>query len=400
MLFRRFAPYLALSFTITSCNTARAGQGVTLSTPRAQMRAYEKLELAIEVGREYQRPFDPCEVELNVLVTTPGGRMLTLPAFYGQDYERQDLRQGSRMVAWYYPQGTASWKARFAPTEAGVYGARAVLKDKLGEVSSAPVEFTCVESARKGFLRAGRADPRFLEFTTGEPFFAIGQNVAFVGEGQYVTPVKAEEVFARLADSGANFVRVWTCCQDWALAIEAQKSAWTRSWTRETPIVPVPDAEGDPNARQCVRIKGDAGASLTASPSHPVGLRPATRYVIAGKFKAEGCQALRLQVGGNNWEIPAQPRPSSDWQTFRQEFVTGPEERWLGRVAFSLVGAGTTFLSRKRPAARSCSGKRMSIAPPAAITIRSTASCWISLSSAPSGTVSTSWSAPSRGTFT
>jgi hypothetical protein len=228
--------------------------------------------------------------------------------------------------------------------ETGVHAARAVLRDKLGEVTSAPVEFTCVESARKGFLRAGRADPRFLEFTTGEPFFALGQNVAFVGEGQYVTPIKAEEIFDKLADNGANFVRIWTCCQDWALAIEAQKSAWTRSWTREAPIVPVPGAAGDPNARKCVQIKGDSGASLTASPSHAVGLRPAMRYVISGKFKSDGCQALRLHVGSNNWEIPAPGQPSADWQMFRREFTTGSEEHWLGRVSFGLVGAGTIWL--------------------------------------------------------
>ena len=84
--------------------------------------------------------------------------------------------------------------------------------------------FTCLASSRKGFLRTSTKDPRFLESTEGEPFFVIGQNVAFVGETQYVTPVKAEQVFSKLAANGANFVRLWTCCQDWALAIEARKA--------------------------------------------------------------------------------------------------------------------------------------------------------------------------------
>jgi hypothetical protein len=60
--------------------------------------------------------------------------------------------------------------------------------------------------------------------------------VAFVGETQYVTSVKAEQVFSKLAANGANFVRLWTCCQDWALAIEARKARGpaldTRSWFR------------------------------------------------------------------------------------------------------------------------------------------------------------------------
>ena len=42
--------------------------------------------------------------------------------------------------------------------------------------------------------------------------------------------------------------------------------------------------------------------------------------------------------------MPAPSGGSPDWQTFRKEFVTGGNERWLGRVAFSLVGPGTVWL--------------------------------------------------------
>ena len=106
----------------------------------------------------------------------------------------------------------------------------------------------------------------------------------------------------------------------------------------------MPGAESDPNAPKCVRLTGDNGASLTASPSHAVGLRPGTHYVFTGKFRAEGCKALRVQMGNNSWEVPALSGGSPDWQTFRQEFVTGGNERWPGRVAFSFVGPGTVWL--------------------------------------------------------
>lgn len=313
-----------------------AQEAVALNALQQQVGRYEKLELAIEVGRRYRHPFDPCEVAVEVLITSPSGRSLVLPAFFGQAYERQDIPQGGKTTAWYYPRGAGSWQARFAPTELGVYSARVSLKDRQSEITSAPVTFTCVASSRKGFLRADTKDPRFLEFTNGEPFFAIGQNLAFIGEGQYVTPVKAEQILGKLAANGANFLRVWTCCQDWALAIEAQKSVWSRSWAKESIVVPMPGREGDANAPKCIRLKRDT----TVSPSHPIGLRPGTRYVLAGRFKAEGCQALRLQAGSNDWQVSA----SADWQTFRQEFVTGDNERWLGRVALGLVGTGTIWL--------------------------------------------------------
>ncbi len=336
MVSRRLIMPAVLLYAMSTLSVAGVVQKIAVSTQQKEVGKYEKLELVIEVGWQYRNRFDPCEVELNVLITSPSGRSLVLPAFFGQDYERQNVPQGGKTTAWYYPRGAGSWKARFAPVELGAYAARAILKDRRGEMTSAPVTFTCVASSRPGFLRAGTKDPRFLEFTDGGPFFAIGQNLAFIGEGQYMTPVKTEQVLGKLAASGGNFIRVWTCCLDWAMAIEAQKSAWSRSWARESVVVPTPGREGDPNAPKCVRIKGDT----TVSPSHPVGLRPKTRYVLAGRLKAEGSQALRLQVGNNDWQVPA----SSDWQTFRKEFVTEDNERWLGRVALSLVGTGTIWL--------------------------------------------------------
>jgi hypothetical protein len=337
MMRHRYMIHIGFACAISMASIAPAAQVITMSVQNKEVGKYERLDLAIDVAQQYRNPFDPCEVELNVLITSPGGQTLVLPAFFGQDYERQDIPQGGRTTAWYYPRGTGSWRARFAPMETGVYVARASLRDRQGEVSSAPVTFACVASANKGFLRAGTKDPRFLEFTEGQPFFVLGQNVAFVGEGQYVTPIKAEQIFGKLAANGANFVRLWTCCQDWALAVEAQKSAWSRSWAKGSNVVPLPGREGDPNVPKCIQIKADT----TVSPSHPVGLRPKTRYVFTGKLKAQDSQTLRLRIGNNTWQVPA----SSEWQAFREEFVTGENERWLGRVALSPAEPGTIWLN-------------------------------------------------------
>ena len=207
MVLRMTTTRIVLLVTISHISiTCEAQQQVALHAAQEQVGKYEKLELHIEVGRQYANPFDPCEVELNVLIMSPGGRSLVLPAFFGQDYERQDVQQSGRAAAWYYPHGTGSWKARFAPMEIGTYTAIASLRDRQGEVTSAPVTFTCVASSRKGFLRTGTKDPRFFEFTEGEPFFAIGQNLAFIGETQYVTPVKADHRAKHCANFGFHTV--------------------------------------------------------------------------------------------------------------------------------------------------------------------------------------------------
>jgi hypothetical protein len=326
-----------LALVIGAVSLAGA-QGISMSVEQQKVGRYGKVEPRIETRREYGNPFDPCEVEVNVLVATPSGRSLVLPAFFRQEYERRDLPQDGRTVAWCYPRGNGTWKARFAPMEVGTYTARAVLKDGQGEVTSAPVTFECVASASKGFLHVSKDDPRFMQFSEGQPYFAIGENLAFIGEGQYVTMPKAEEIFAKLSANGANFLRIWTCCDDWAMAIEARKSAWGRSWARASFIVPVPGSEGQPQARKCIKIEGQN--EVTTDPSHPVALRPGTKYVLSGKLKVDGPQAVSVQVGSNKWEIPA----ASDWQSFAQEFTTGANEYWLGRIPFSLVGTGKAWL--------------------------------------------------------
>jgi hypothetical protein len=332
-------PWIALFLAaVTSAGEDNTQKVVSLAVPPVQIGRYEKLELTIEVGRKYIHPFDPCEVQLDVLITEPSGRSLVAPGFWGQDYQRADLMQSGKPVAWCYPQGTGSWKVRLAPTELGRYTLRASLKDREGQVFSSLVTFECVASQSRGFLQAGRENPRFFEFSDGQPFFAIGQNLAFIGEGQYVTIPKAEEIFGKLARNGANFLRIWTCCEDWALAIEANKSAWVRSWTKESPIVAMPGSEGE-SPRRCIQLKGQDGASLAAASSHPVALRPGTAYVLTGRARTEGCKALRIQIGGKTLDVSP-----ADWEPFEMRFTTGPQEHWLGRVAFTLLGKGTAWL--------------------------------------------------------
>jgi len=339
---------LAIQFILMIITTAAvcAGQdsnAISIEAPIAEVGRYEKLELLIRINRRYNNPFDPQDVDLVVVLNTPDGGKLVLPAFYCQDYERRKFNQGRERANWYYPVGNGTWKARFAPMQTGSYSATARLKDKTGTIQSEAVQFSCVQSSGKGFLRASKKDPRFFEFSDGEPFFAIGQNLAFIGEGQHVTLSGAEDIFTKLAANGANFLRIWTCCQDWAMAIEAKKSAWDRSWNRGSRIVPVPGGENGPGARRCVKIDNKP---VTVSPSHPVALRPNTRYILTGRFMAEYAAGLRVNLGRDNWEIPFDSAGDRKWQQFKREFTAGENDFWLGRTVLSPVGSGPVLLEK------------------------------------------------------
>ena len=317
-------------------------RGVEIESPPATVGKYEKLELIIRVDSRYDNPFDPDEVDLAVLVETATGRQIVLPAFFCQDYQRRRLDKRRNMANWYYPLDAGTWKVRFAPMEMGAHVLTARLKDRKGVRQSQAVRFNCMASSSKGFLRASPEDPRFLSFTEGHPFFVIGQNVAFVGESQYVNLTKAERIFARLSANGANFVRIWTCCKDWAMAIEARKSAWDRSWSRNAPIVPVPG--GGDAANRCVEIAGAERASVNVSPSHPVALRPETGYVLSGRFKRRGEAALRVEMTHDADTSDFEAAAEDQWTNVTCRFVTGANDRWLGRLALSKIGSGTIWV--------------------------------------------------------
>lgn len=337
---------ICVPVTIAFSSSPSRTLGIEIS--KKEVGQYEKLEMEIQVDGRYDNPFDPDAVDLVVLLKTPGDKRVMLPAFYCQQYERRKLDQGRNRANWYYPIGRGTWKARFAPMQTGTYSATAKLKDRTGTIQSGSVRFDCVQSSSKGFLCTSRDDPRFLEFTDGSPFFAIGQNLAFISESQYVNLTKAEEIFGKLSANGANFLRIWTCCEDWAMAIEARKSAWDRSWHRNAPIEILPGSDSfdqnEPANRKYVKIDSSDRISITVSPSHPVALRPKTRYALTGRFMAKGPTGLRINMGQNNWEMSCEKTGQNEWKTFRREFMTDQNEFWLGRTTLNLIGSGTIWL--------------------------------------------------------
>ncbi len=319
--------------------TAAATTTLQLHPSTNSVGAFGRLEFTVSGVTNYADPFDPAIVDLRVEFAAPGGKQIVVPAFFAQEYERRRNGEKGAPADWAYPVGSGAWKVRFTPPVAGKYSALAVLKDRAGEERSAPVAFDCVASNAKGFVRLARRDPRFLEFDNGEAFFAIGQNLAFIGEQQHVTVPKAEEIFAKLADNGANCLRIWTCAEDWALAIEARKSAWGRSWSGRGRIV----ADPDNPARQCLRLTS-SNATQEVNPSHPVSLRPATRYVVTGRVRTETNAALRLEVQGAI-SLPLASKKLLAWTEFRHEFTTGTRDWRLGQTRFRVEGNGAAWLS-------------------------------------------------------
>ncbi len=330
----RRGSFLLLVLLLVSSATAADRQiRVAPSAPRVERCA--KIEFTLAIDAVGDNPFDPGEIDLHLDLTSPSGKTVCVPAFYAQPFEYRRLGRAGPGSEWLYPAGQPVWKVRFAPTEPGRYKGRAVLKDRAGTASSDDISFECVPSSSKGFIRVSTKDPRYLEHDDGTPFFAVGQDIAFVTDSDATI-----EKIRRLGENGANFARVWACAEDSALAIEARKSAWGRSWAWNPPIVAEPDRDGYHSAALCLKLSGPKGASLRAEPTRPLALRPDTKYRLTGRIKTDKGARLELDLNGTHplagkWQ----------WARFEQEFTTGPDQWSLPALTFRLTTDGAAWLS-------------------------------------------------------
>lgn len=322
---RTLVALLACLWTLATAVRAQIG----LEARAGAVGRYESLEFLLTCGPDATEPV--------LEVTAPSGRHSVVSAFLSQPYERRRVPRDGREADWCYPVGEPQWLARFAPVEVGEHVAVARQGAGGDGPRSAPVRFTSLPSEHHGYVGVCARDPRFLAYADGTPFFAIGQNLAFVGESQHFDLTGAEGALGRLAESGANLVRLWACCGDWGLAIEAPKSAWGRSWAASEALA---EAPGEPG-RKCVRLAGERGATVAMDPSHPVALRPSTRYRLSGRLRTDG---PRLAWDADpSWEIAG---VRGEWCEFAVEFETSPERFWLGRTQFRLTEPGEAWLDR------------------------------------------------------
>lgn len=296
-------------------------------TPAAERNG--RVEFVVRGVPACARPFDPAEADVRAIVRTPTGRRIVMPAFYMDPYEIQPRRRGDATVDWFYPQGESGWRVRYTPTESGRFLFTAVATVGSRTLQSPSIRVEVKPSKRAGFVRVSRRDPRFFELDDGSPFFAVGQNVAFVKDVH-----ETRGILRKLAANGANFVRVWTCCEDWGMAIEARKSAWSRSWDWKPPFA------DDPAGGKCVRLSGPAGSAVTANPTQRMGLRPNTRYRLSATVWSPDRSPIAVDVAGARvvWSTEADPAQQT------AEVTTGPETWWLETVRLSLPEGGSAFV--------------------------------------------------------
>jgi Domain of unknown function (DUF5060) len=161
---------------------------------------YEKTEFSAEISAPFANPYDSREVTLDLMLTSPSGRNISLPCFYVSGDSSSSI-----------------WQARFASQETGIYTYHFILKTRNGESDeSADGSFIAAPSDKDGFLH--RNDLWTFKFDSGKLFRGLGENVGWESRSWEDQKFTYEYILSALAKNGANFFRTWMC--NWNIPLE------------------------------------------------------------------------------------------------------------------------------------------------------------------------------------
>ena len=189
---------------------ARAEPTGRLIAVTAAPQQYGRTDLVCLVRGAWNDPFDSGQIRVDLRLTAPSGRQLTLPCYFDS---------GSAAT-------TGVWKARFTPTEAGEYAATLEVGAPGQSADAASLRFGVAPRPGRGFLHAG--DAWSLRFDDGERFRGVGENIGWESrtddDSKYFHSLNQDPRFTydyllgRLHACGGNFFRTWMC--PWNLPLE------------------------------------------------------------------------------------------------------------------------------------------------------------------------------------
>jgi hypothetical protein len=200
-------PACARAQTVTAPPTSQAGKPAELSivsvrADRPRVSQYGRVDLAVDLRSSAANPFDPAEIELDGLVTTPSGHRLVVPGFYSQEFTRRLESGQERLTA----RGQPAWHLRFCAAEVGRYRVTAVARSHGRQVSSRPVPFTCLPSRDAGFVRRSVRSPAYFAFDNGTAYLPVGANICWGnGPGTF----SYDRWLARYGNASCNYGRLW-----------------------------------------------------------------------------------------------------------------------------------------------------------------------------------------------
>ncbi len=174
-----------------------------VTSDRSVVPTYDTVELRADLTATYANPFDPDEIAVEAIVTTPDRRTLRIPGFFGAPM-KVDVRGETERLRM---AGKAGFFVRYTPTKPGVHRIVLTVRDRSGTARWKPIAIRATSSNASGFVRVSKHDPHYFACDDGKPFVPIGENLCWANGP---TPLRLySQWLGGLGKAGANCVRLW-----------------------------------------------------------------------------------------------------------------------------------------------------------------------------------------------
>ena len=174
-----------------------------------QVGLYDLMTFPLSLKGTYNNPFNPQDINVQAVFTTPSGATELISAFFQQDFDAIAIGDEEEILL---PKAGNPWKLYYRPRETGKYKFHFLAQDRNKMIRTEDQEFEVVKSNNKGFLRVSKDDPRFFEFDNGESYFGIGPsgwardtNYIFGGNPRWVSTRLLDEYYKRKSEAGSNY---------------------------------------------------------------------------------------------------------------------------------------------------------------------------------------------------
>ena len=157
----------------------------------ASADTYNMLESTFSLPSITGNPFDYLQNDVQVTITASDGKQDRSPAFF---------------------DGGTTWRVRYTPKSKGHYLVTRVECNGVVVPGAAPMPrvFNVDGTSASGFVRISAADRLRFAFDDGDPYFPLGNDVAWrAGPKTDIT-----DFFALMGAAGENWSRVWMCHWD------------------------------------------------------------------------------------------------------------------------------------------------------------------------------------------
>ncbi len=177
----------------------------SLTASGASVPRLDKFELTFQLANiGFTNPFDPEQIAVSAVFTSPGKKRYSVNGFYYQDFERSGPPE--KLTA----TGKPCWKVRFTPNQTGVWTYALTVTDaKTGTQKLAPRPFICTASARRGDIQKSVRDARYFQYSDGSPYIPLGQNLGWGNWGMDNGTFSYDTWLPKIAAEGGNFARYW-----------------------------------------------------------------------------------------------------------------------------------------------------------------------------------------------